>query len=83
MLNFIIPLTYELNIYDLFIDNYYIECTHNNNNKIFTFTNFSLYTNKNYLIYRITSGISLEFLLDFLFNYENLVIRKIYFFLSI
>ncbi len=81
MLNFIIPLTYELNIYDLFIDNYYIECTHNNNNKIFTFTNFSLYTNKHKLIYQISSNIPLECLLDFFHNHKNLTIKKIYYFL--
>ncbi len=80
-MDYLIPLSYKLHIQDV-IDGEYFDITANDN-QIYVINNFSLYTNKNYLIYRITSGISLEFLLDFLFNYENLVIRKIYYFLII
>ena len=68
MINYSIPLNYNLNIYDLFNDINYIECTFNYKNKIFTFNNFSLYTNKKFLIYKITSIIPLECLLDFFGN---------------
>ena len=80
-MDYLIPLSYKLHIQDVIDDEYFDITT--NANQIYVINNFSLYTNKNYLIYRITSGISLEFLLDFLFNYENLVIRKIYYFLII
>ena len=73
-MNYLIPLTYNLDIREL-IDNYYY-------NEI-NINNFTLYINKNYLIYKITSKISLENLLDFLYNYEDLVIKKIYYYLII
>jgi hypothetical protein len=81
MINYSIPLNYNLNIYDLFNDINYIECTFNYKNKIFTFNNFSLYANKKFLIYKITSIIPLECLLDFFHNYQNIIIKKIYYFL--
>jgi len=82
-MDYSIPLTYELNIYDLFKDPNEIECTYNYKNKVFTFNDFSLYINKNNLIYRITSIITLDYLLDHLYIYENLIIKKIYYFLII
>ncbi len=81
MINYSIPLNYNLNIYELFNDINYVECTCNYKNKIFTFNNFSLYTNKKFLIYKISSIISLECLLDFFHNYQNIIIKKIYYFL--
>lgn len=81
-MDFFIPLSYQLSIIELINDNTLYEIT-THENQVYTINNFSLYTNKNYLIYRITSQISLEFILDFLYNYENLVIRKIYYFLII
>jgi len=81
MINYIIPLNYNLNIYDLFKDTEYIECIFNYKNKVFIFNNFSLYTNKKFFIHKITSIISLECLLDFFHNYQNIIIKKIYYFL--
>jgi len=40
--------------------------------------NFVLFTNKNKLIYKISSYLQLEPLLDFLYNYSNITIQKIY-----
>ena len=68
-MDYLIPLSYKLHIQDV-IEDEYVNIT-SDDNQIYVINNFSLYTNKNYLIYRITSGISLEFLLDFLFNYES------------
>jgi len=77
-MEFNIPLSYCLKITDLFI-------TYDNDNdsKIFCFTNFNLYVNKDNLIYKIKSNITLDYLLDFFHNYNNLIIKKIYFFLII
>lgn len=81
-MDYLIPLSYHLYIHDIINDetfnNYY-----SYENDVCIINNFSLYTNRNYLIYRITSSISLEFMLDFLNNYDNLVIKKIYYFLII
>lgn len=82
-MNYQIPLSYNLNIYDLFNDSNEIICYYIYEYKIYNFSNFSLYTNKRQLIYKITSTISLEYLLDFLNNYENIIIKKIYYFLII
>jgi len=79
-MNYLIPITYKLNINDLLIDND-IDFIINDNNIIIN--NFILYYNKNFLVYKITSNISLIFLLDFLFNYNNILIKKIYYFLII
>lgn len=46
-------------------------------NKIFI-NNFVLFINKNKFIYKVCSFLKLEPLLDFLYNYSNLTIRKIY-----
>lgn len=73
---FNIPLSYKLNINDLLID-YNI----NFNDNIIIINNFKLYINKNKVIYKISSDIELDFLLDFLVNYDNIVIKKIYYFL--
>lgn len=81
-MDYLIPLSYHLYIHDVINDENLNNCYYYDND-ICMINNFSLYTNKNYLIYRITSGISLEFLLDFLYNYDNLVIKKIYYFLII
>lgn len=80
-MDYLIPLSYKLYIQDV-IEDEYVNIT-SDDNQIYIINNFVLYTNRNYLIYRITSRIPLEFLLDFLYNYENLVIRKIYFFLIV
>ena len=75
----LIPLSYKLHIKDIFKDEYFNITSIDN--QIYIINNFVLYTNSDYLIYRITSGIPLEFLLDFLYNYDNVVIKKIYYFL--
>lgn len=80
-MDYLIPLSYQLYIQDVIVDDY-IDITAFDN-QVYVINNFSLYTNRNYLIYRITSDISLEFLLDFLYNYENLVIKKVYYFLIV
>ena len=74
-MNYIIPLSYNLDIRELIND-------YDDSNEI-EINNFKLYINKNKLIYKITSEISLEFLLDFLNNYNDLIIKKIYYFLII
>jgi|688.fasta_scaffold92444_3 hypothetical protein len=75
-MNYSIPLSYKLDIRDLI---------HNNDNisNEIQINNFKLFVNKKYLIYKIQSNISLEFLLDFLFNYEEIIIKKIYYYLII
>jgi hypothetical protein len=75
-MNYSIPLSYKLDIRDL-IDN-----IDNISNEI-QINNFKLFVNKKYLIYKITSDITLEFLLDFLFNYDEIIIKKIYYYLII
>ena len=70
-MNYSIPLSYKLDIRDLI---------HNNDNisNEIQINNFKLFVNKKYLIYKIQSNISLEFLLDFLFNYEEIIIGNLY-----
>ena len=82
-MNCIIPINYNLNIYDLFNDSNIIECTSIYKSKIYTFSNFSLYTNRKNIIYQISSNVCLEYLLDILHTKENLIIKKIYYFLII
>ena len=53
-----------------------------NDNKI-VIDNFILFINKHNLIYKISSLVDLEPLLDFLYNYRNLTIKKIYYILII
>jgi len=79
-MNYLIPLNYELNINEIYEDEN-IEFFVNNNEIIIN--NFNLYYNKNYLIYKISSQINLIFLLDFLNNYDNIIIKKIYYYLII
>jgi len=81
-MDYLIPSSYQLYINDI-INDYNINDISTYDDKIYTINNFSLYINNSYLIYRISSNISLEFLLDFLHKYENLVIIKIYYFLII
>ena len=79
-MNYLIPLNYELNINEIYEDKN-IEFLVNDNQIIIN--NFNLFFNKNYLIYKISSNINLIFLLDFLNNYENIIIKKIYYYLII
>lgn len=76
-MNYYIPISYNLNIKDL--NKNYIE---NNTNEIII-NNFKLSIDKNNIIYNISSDIKLENLLDFLNNYNNIIIKKIYYFLII
>ena len=73
-----IPITYKLHMYDV-----YDKISYNYDNKIVIINNFNLHINKDCLIYKITSDIPLENLLDFLFKYKNKTIKKIYYFLII
>jgi hypothetical protein len=88
-MEFNIPLSYCLKINDLFINDYDYNYYHSykyhfeNNNKVISFINFNLYINKQNLIYKIKSNISLNCLLDFLHNYNNLILKKIYYFLIV
>lgn len=75
-MNYLIPLSYQLNINDL-IDNY------NNETKEITINNLNLFINKNNLIYKISSNIPLEPLLDILNISNKLIIKKIYYYLII
>ena len=81
-MEFNIPLSYCLKINDLFINDYDYNYYHSykyhfeNNNKVISFINFNLYINKQNLIYKIKSNISLNCLLDFLHNYNNLMNSK-------
>lgn len=75
-MNLNIPLSYKLNINDLLID-YNINC----NNNIIIINNFKLYINRNKIIYKISSEIELDYLVDFLVNYDNIVIKKFIIFL--
>jgi len=77
-MNYNIPLSYNLNIKEL-IENY--NYTKNTNELIID--NFKLYINKNNIIYKISSNISIEYLLDFLNSYQEILIKKIYYFLII
>jgi len=78
-MNVLIPQSYNLNIRDLYKEYIYSK---KNNNEI-VINNFKLYINKYYLIYKISSSIKLEYLLDFLNGYEEIVIKKIYYYLII
>lgn len=75
-MNYKLPLKYHLRLVDL--DNYE-ELTEG---KI-RINNFYLYINNEGYINRITSNLELKYLLDFMNNYENIVIKKIYYFLII
>ena len=75
-MNYYIPISYNLNVKDLNKD--YIK-----NTKEISINNFKLSINKHNIIYNISSDIKLEFLLDFLNNYDNIIIKKIYYFLII
>lgn len=75
-MNYSIPLSYKLNIKDL-IDNY------NNETKEITINNLNLFINKNNLIYKISSNIPLESLLDILNTSNELLIKKIYYYLIV
>ncbi len=77
-MDYIIPLSYNLNIRELY-SNY----SFSHKNKEITIDNFKIYINKNNLIYKISSDISLEFLLDFLNGYEEMLIKKLYYYLII
>jgi len=76
-MNYLIPLNYDLNIDEIYDIEFFIY-----DNQIII-NNFILYYNKNNLIYRISSRINLINLLDFLNNYDNIIIKKIYYFLII
>jgi hypothetical protein len=75
-MNYYLPLNYNLKIIDL--DDYETI----DDNKIII-NNFVLYVNNNGYIYKISSVIEIKYLLDFMNNYENIVIKKIYYFLII
>lgn len=75
-MNYYIPLLYNLNIKDLNIN-------YDKKKKEIYINNFKLLINNNNIIYNISSDIKLEFLLDFLNNYDNIIIKKIYYFLII
>jgi len=75
-MNYNIPIIYKLDIRE-FTNNYDIYL------KELKIDNFKLLINKNNIIYNISSDIKLEFLLDFLINYDNIIIKKIYYFLII
>jgi len=77
-MNYIIPLTYNLNIKELYNNYNYSE-----NSKEISIDNFKIYINKNNLIYKVSSDISLEYLLDFLNSYDDKLIKKIYYYLII
>jgi hypothetical protein len=78
-MNLLIPLSYQLNIYDIYEDNIQFRTI---DNKIII-NNFNLFYNEDYLIYKISSNINLICLLDFLYNYDNIIIKKIYYYLII
>lgn len=78
-MNLLIPLTYQLNINDIYNDNIQFRTI---DNKIII-NNFNLFYNEDYLIYKISSNICLINLLDFLYNYDNIIIKKIYYYLII
>ena len=75
-MNYNLPLNYYLKMKDL--DNY----NEIEENKI-KINNFNLYVNNDGYIYKITSNLELKYLMDFMNNYDNIVIRKIYYFLII
>lgn len=77
-MDYIIPLSYNLNIKELY-NNYSYSHKHNE----ITIDNFKIYINKNNLIYKISSNISLEYLLNFLNGYEEILIKKLYYYLII
>jgi len=77
-MDYIIPLSYNLNIRELY-NNY----RYSNKNNEIKIDNFKIYINKNNLVYKVSSDISLEYLLDFLNGYENKLIKKIYYYLII
>jgi len=79
-MNYLIPNSYNLYINELLQDN---DIEFILNNKIISFTNFNIFFNKDYIIYRINSKLKLEFLLDFLHTYNNIIIKKIYYYLII
>lgn len=72
-----IPLSYNLNIQNLDIRPLTII------NNYILINNFILHFNENQIIYKISSNIKLEFLLDFLHNYKDNVIKNIYNYLII
>jgi hypothetical protein len=75
-MEYLIPLSYNLNIND--IDVFYIKY-----NNCLSINNFFVYYNENGYIYKIKSNIELKYLLDFLYLYKNKVIVKIYNYLII
>jgi len=77
-MEFNIPLAYHL-----YLNDFNDVITYNYDNKFIIINNFSLFINKNKVIYKIFSNIPLENLLDFLFRYSNNGIRKLYYFLII
>lgn len=76
-MNYYIPLSYNLDIRECNVSN------ETERNKEIIINNFKLYINKNNLVYKVSSSVKLEFLLDFLNVYEDTLIRKIYYFLII
>jgi hypothetical protein len=79
-MNYLIPNSYNLYINELLQDN---DIEFILNNKIISFTNFNIFFNKDYIIYRINSKLKLQCLLDFLHTYNNIIIKKIYYYLII
>jgi len=79
-MNYLIPNSYNLYINELFQDN---DIDFILNNKIISFSNFNIFFNNDYVIYRINSKLKLECLLDFLHIYNNIIIKKIYYYLII
>lgn len=70
--------------YCLFIEDFKDVITYNLNNEIVIINNnFNLFINNKKLIYKISSNIPLECLLDFFYNSKNNGIKKIYYFLII
>lgn len=73
-MNYLIPNSYNLYINELFQDN---DIDFILNNKIISFSNFNIFFNNDYVIYRINSKLKLECLLDFLHIYNNIIIYLI------
>jgi len=78
---FQIPLSYNLIITEIDINNYIF--IFDNKKKTITYNHVILHINKNDYIYKISSVLKLEFILDILNNNENLILKKIYYFLII
>ncbi len=78
---FYIPLSYNLIISEIDINNYMF--IFDNKNRTLEYNHLILHINKNDYIYKISSVLKLEIILDILNNNEHLILKKIYYFLII